>query len=508
LRTEVVVAELALQEMLQAVPAGRVEGDARVRVRGVKHDSRRVEPGDLFAALPGLHDGARYAQDAIARGAVAVLAERPLAVAVPVLVVENALLALSRVATLLYDDPTRELSVVGITGTNGKTTTAYLLEAILHAAGKKPAVIGTVNFRSPAGVLPATHTTPMADDLMRLSQWVVKSGATHLVLEVSSHGLAMHRVDGVHFRVAAFTNLTQDHLDFHGDLVNYGASKRRLFTDLSPDVSVLNIDDPAGFALVTLVSGQVLRCSKHAAAEAELRALVWSSDRKGTRARLATPQGECELTSPLSGEHNLENLLIAFGCGLALGLPNGVISHALASAQGAPGRLERIEHSGDVLVFVDYAHTPDALIRVLETVRKTTQNRLIVVFGCGGDRDAGKRPLMGRAGADRADVVVLTSDNPRSEDPASILAQVEGGVQQSDLPRLEHDALRDSPRGYCVQSDRRAAIRLALHAARVGDTVLIAGKGHEKFQIVGEKHLPFDDCVEARAGIALLAGAR
>ncbi len=500
------MAELALSELVRSGVASRVQGDERVIVRGVKHDSRRVEPSDLFVAIAAGHgamrDGESFVADAVRRGAVAVLAQRAFDATVPVLVADDVLVALSRAATLLYDDPTADLEAVGITGTNGKTTCAYLVEALLTAAGKQPAVIGTVNFRGPFGVLPATHTTPMADDLMRLARLSKDSGATHLVLEVSSHALAMHRADGVHFRVAAFTNLTQDHLDYHGDFASYEASKLRLFTELAPAASVINIDDAAGARFATRASGRVLRCSKHARAAAEIRTLRCSSDRQGIRARVATPAGELDLASPLIGEHNLENLLVAIGCGVALELPLVQIAQALSVAQGAPGRLERVEHPGDVLVFVDYAHTPDALERVLATVRKTTRGRVLVVFGCGGDRDPGKRPLMGRASAELADIALLTSDNPRSEAPEKILAQIEAGVRSTTMPKLALSALQSASRGYVVEADRRAAIMLAMSAANDGDTVLLAGKGHEKIQIVGDRQLPFDDCAVAREAIA------
>ncbi len=502
------MAELALEHFVRAGIARRVQGDASVKVRGVKHDSRRVEAGDLFVAIAGASsDGASYAHDAIARGAAAVLCERPLSLDVPLLLVDDGLLSLSRIATLLYDDPTQRLQVVGITGTNGKTTTAYLVESMLQGVGHKPAVIGTVNFRGPGGVRPATHTTPMADDLMRLACWAVDTGATHLVLEVSSHGLSQHRVDGVHFAVAAFTNLTQDHLDFHGDMTSYAASKQRLFTQLAPHASVINIDDATGEAFARSARGKVLRCSKRSDAQAELRVRQWSSDRQGIRATLTTPAGDVELHSPLIGEHNLENLLIAIGCGIALGLAPGAIASSLRAATGAPGRLERVVHPQDVLVFVDYAHTPDALLRVLRTVRKTTPGRVIVAFGCGGDRDAGKRPLMGKAAGELAELVVITSDNPRSESPDAIVAQIEAGVRGAGLPRCEPEQLHTSARGYALQVDRRAAIRLALSVARPGDSVVLAGKGHEKVQIIGRQQLPFDDCVEARAAIAALGAA-
>ncbi|HEX7480264.1 MAG TPA: UDP-N-acetylmuramoyl-L-alanyl-D-glutamate--2,6-diaminopimelate ligase [Polyangiales bacterium] len=502
------MAELALQELVRSGIARRIDGDASVKVRGVRHDSRNVEPGDLFVAIAGAgSDGATFAEAAIARGAVAVLSQRPLPLRVPVAVADDGLVSLARVATLLYDDPTRQLGVVGITGTNGKTTTAYLLESVLQAAGGKPAVIGTVSFRGPGGVRQATHTTPMADDLMRLSRWAVDTGATHLLLEVSSHGLAQHRVDGVRFAVAAFTNLTQDHLDFHGSMAEYEQAKRRLFTELAPDTSVVNIDDAAGASIARSVRGKLLRCSRHASDEAEVRVLQWVSDRQGIRADVATPAGRLALHSPLIGEHNLENLLVAVGCAHALGIAPALIASGLASAVGAPGRLERVAHPQDVLVFVDYAHTPDALSRVLRAVRKTTPGRVIVAFGCGGNRDAGKRPLMGRAAAELADLVVLTSDNPRNEVPEAIVAQIEAGVSASSLAHCEPEAFVRSERGYAVQVDRRAAIRLALRAARAGDSVVLAGKGHETVQIIGSQQLPFDDRVEARAAIAEVGGA-
>jgi len=500
------MAELSLRELRELGFVSRILGDESVRVTGVRHDSRRCEPGDLFLAVAGAQsDGAQFVNDAIARGAVAVLAERPLTEAVPVAVAHDALVALSQIAQRLYDDPTAKLQVVGVTGTNGKTTITYLVESLLRADSASPAVLGTVNFRGPFGVLPATHTTPMADDLMRLARAAVESGASHMVIEVSSHALAMHRVDGVHFAVAAFTNLTQDHLDYHGDFASYEAAKRRLFRELSPRAVAVNVDDAVGRAIAdefALGTGQVLRCSKQPGPGHDVYALSSESTRDGIRARVVCAGEEFDLHSPLIGEHNLENLLVALGCGVALGIPAPVMQRALRDAHGAPGRLERVPHPHDVLVFVDYAHTPDALSHVLATLRKSTSGRLIVAFGCGGDRDPGKRPIMGKAAAELADLVLLTSDNPRSENPARILQQIEQGVQQAQLPLLSPDVLAYSERGYCVEVDRHAAIRLALLAAQPGDTVLIAGKGHEKVQIIGDERIAFDDVQQARELIA------
>lgn len=496
--------ESTLAELVGAGFVQRVSGDASVVVHGIKHDSRAVAPGDLFVAIDGARqDGARFARDAVSRGASAVLAERELDLQVPVVIAEDALVALSAVARHLYGDPTSELAAIGITGTNGKTTTAYLLEAILTHVGHVPAVIGTVEFRGPAGVRTATHTTPMADDLMRIARWVADTGASHLILEVSSHGLAMHRTDGVRFRVAAFTNLSQDHLDYHGDLDTYELAKRRLFEDLTPERIVLNVDDPAGARIAAASDRPMIRCTRKPGVEAELRVRSYSSTRRGISATVETPDGDLQLESPLIGDHNLENLLIALGCALSLGIDGPRALDALRGVTGAPGRLERIEIDDDILVFVDYAHTPDALERVLAALRPITTARLWALFGCGGDRDQAKRAQMGRAAGAGADLVLLTNDNPRTESPHAILSQIEAGVREGGLTSLGADELPAAARGFFVEPDRRAAIRLALASATAGDTVLIAGKGHETEQIIGEHRGAFDDRVEAREAVAL-----
>jgi UDP-N-acetylmuramoyl-L-alanyl-D-glutamate--2,6-diaminopimelate ligase len=497
------MAEMALAALVERGLARAVLGDGSVRVRGIRHDSRRAEHGDLFAAIAGeRRHGSEFAPEAIARGAVAVLCERAFETSVPLVIADDVLVALSAIAQNLYDDPTAELTAVGITGTNGKTTTTYLIEAMLLAGHKRPAVLGTVSFRGPGGVREASHTTPMADDLMRLARWAVNTNATHLVLEVSSHGLAMHRVDGVHFEVAAFTNLTHDHLDYHGDFESYARAKRRLFEELEPKTSVLNVDDPVGEALTKTAAGRILRCSRRAETSAEVRVLHATCDAQGIRARVATPLGELELRSPLAGEHNLENLLVAAGCGIGLGLSLDVIAAGLAGSRGAPGRLERVDHP-EIAVFVDYAHTPDALERVLQALRPITTGRLLLVFGCGGNRDRTKRPLMGRIATELADVSIVTSDNPRNEAPEQILAQIEQGMMDAGARQLPQSALPGASAGYLLCEDRRQAIGLAIAAARPSDTLLIAGKGHEKYQLVGARREPFDDCAEAR--VALLA---
>jgi UDP-N-acetylmuramoyl-L-alanyl-D-glutamate--2,6-diaminopimelate ligase len=497
-----------LAELQAAGVPGRIIGLAAQRVSGVQHDSRRVVPGDLFVAVPGqTHDGARFVAEAAARGAAAVMGEQAVDHDLPQLIVSDARSMLGRVAELVYGSPTRALPTLGVTGTNGKTTTAYLLKQGIEGAGGRVALIGTTGVFVGETGRPSLHTTPEGDDISRFARQALDDGATHLVLEVSSHGLSLQRVDALHFEVAAFTNLSRDHLDFHGNLEAYGEAKARLFTELDPAFSVIHVDDPFGAALAERATGKVLRCSRRADAKAEIVATEWSSTREGIRAAVRTPSGSVNLRSPMLGEHNLENLLVALGCAYALGLDLQCVARAWESAGGSPGRLERVPHPGDVAVLVDYAHTPEALERVLDTMRAVTPKRLFVVVGAGGDRDKGKRPEMGRVGVERADLCVVTSDNPRTEDPVAILNEVAAGAAATGAPRIEPESLPTAPRGFCALLDRRAAIRAAIGAAGAGDTVLLAGKGHETYQIVGERRTHFDDREEARAAIAARGGA-
>ena len=501
------ISVVTLADLMREGVGGRVlHGDPRTEIAGVRHDSRAVRPRDLFVAMPGREaDGARFVRDAVARGAAAILTQEELPdVSVPQLVVDDARRQLALAAAVVYGHPTFTLDVVGITGTNGKTTTAYLVEQALAAGPNvETAVLGTVAMRGPGFSRQAPHTTPEGDEIARFAREVLDLGATHLVMEVSSHALAQHRVDAVRFRVAAFTNLTQDHLDFHGTMEHYAAAKYRLFLELGPGASVVNVDDPYGAVLAEKLRGHNLwRCSMRANVDAEVRVLRWSMSAAGIDADITTPRGDVSIRSPLLGAHNLENLLVALACGLALELELRALGAALSVATGAPGRLERIADPRGVAVLVDYAHTPDALQRVLAALRPVTRGRLLCVFGCGGDRDRGKRPLMGAAAGQGADLVIVTSDNPRTEVPASILAQIEPGVIDSGQPALELARLATEARGYVLVEDRRTAIDTAIFAARAGDTVLVAGKGHEDYQILGTTRVPFDDRLVAREAIA------
>ncbi|MEZ4338880.1 MAG: UDP-N-acetylmuramoyl-L-alanyl-D-glutamate--2,6-diaminopimelate ligase [Sandaracinaceae bacterium] len=494
-----------LSELVERGLGLEVWGDASVEVRGVRHDSREVEPGDLFVAVPGLTtDGARFVPSAVARGAAAVAVQaRVDGVDVPQLHVADARAALGHLASVVYGEPTHALEVVGLTGTNGKTTTTWIVDEALSLLGARPSLLGTVESRGP-GVRDATSlTTPEGDVIARFARRMVDAGATHLVMEVSSHALELRRADGVRFGVVGFTNFSQDHLDLHGSMEAYYAAKTRLFLELSPRAGVINVDDPHGARLAREAATAVprlIRVSRAGAADAEVRVLSATHGRDGIRARVEVLGEAVELVSPLIGAHNLENLLLALGCLVALDRAPADAAAALGHARGAPGRLERVDGLPDVAVLVDYAHTPVALGRALDALEEITPGRRIVVFGCGGDRDPGKRPMMGEAAAARADLVVVTSDNPRSEDPFAILAAIEPGV-------AKHRAAADlatAERGYEVIEDRHAAIRRAIRLARPGDTVLIAGKGHEDYQLRGAEVLHFDDREEARAAIAAL----
>jgi UDP-N-acetylmuramoyl-L-alanyl-D-glutamate--2,6-diaminopimelate ligase len=486
--------EVALETLLEAMPEKEIRGTLPATVCGLTDDSRRVVAGGCFVAVRGLRaDGHRFIPQAVDRGARTVVAEPPDPLpgqTVARILVPDTRRALPRLADAYYGHPSRALTVVGITGTNGKTTTSYLCEALLRARGFATGVIGTIQYVVRGRARDAGQTTPEAVELQGLLAEMVAAGVGGVAMEVSSHALALHRVDGVAFDVAVFTNLTQDHLDFHGTMEGYAAAKRRLFAELLPAgrkpraTAVLNADDPVGAEWARTLPGQVLTFGLGAGHA--IRPLQHESGLDGIRLLATTPAGPVRIVSPLIGEHNVMNLLGAIGAGVALGLAPEAIASALASVARVPGRFEQVEVGQDFLVVVDYAHTPDALQRVLETARRLTPGRLGIVFGAGGDRDRGKRPVMGRLAATLADRVWLTSDNPRSEDPAAIIAEVAAGVS---VP---------PPGGMARYPDRREAIRHALDWARRGDTVVIAGKGHETYQIVAGQVLPFDDRLVAR----------
>jgi UDP-N-acetylmuramoyl-L-alanyl-D-glutamate--2,6-diaminopimelate ligase len=496
---------MKLSSIIQGTGA-RGDFGADPDVSRVTGDSREVGPGSVFFALPGSRaDGHLFAAEAARRGAVAVVAERPVACAPAVLfLAPSARRAMAVAAANFHGRPGERLLLAGVTGTNGKTTVTYLVEACAREAGVPAGVIGTVTHRFPGVERPASHTTPESTAVQSLLAEMRDAGARLALLEVSSHALAQERVAGMRFAAAGFTNLTRDHLDFHGDMESYFAAKRRLFAEHLAEggVAVVNARDPYGARLADQL-GPGRRVWRYGTrAEDTLRAEGMSIGLEGIRARFSTPAGVLEVSSPLVGAHNVENLLCAAGLALALNLPADAVARALSSSPGAPGRLERVDGRG-VALFVDYAHTDDALARALAALRALAPRRLVCVFGCGGDRDRGKRPIMGRVAAEAADLVVVTSDNPRSEDPDAIVAEIVPGVQGAGLSRLSPVAARDGARGFVVEPDRRAAIALAVAVAREGDAVLVAGKGHEDYQLVGAEKRYFSDREEARRALGV-----
>ncbi|HZP37913.1 MAG TPA: UDP-N-acetylmuramoyl-L-alanyl-D-glutamate--2,6-diaminopimelate ligase [Methylomirabilota bacterium] len=494
---------VATSALLDALPDKTVLGAPPERVTGLAYDSRKATPGSLFVAIPGFkQDGRRFAADALGRGAAVVVAEGgdPLpGSAAARVVVRSSREALARLADAYHGHPSRRLTVIGITGTNGKTTTSLLVEALLGADGRPTGVIGTIQYRVGAHAQDAGQTTPEALELQALLARMVEAGVGGVAMEVSSHALALSRVDGVEFDVAVFTNLTQDHLDFHKTLDAYRDAKARLFTLLASGpkprrAAVVNVDDPAGAAMVRAASAdaRVRVLTFGLRPPAELHPSRWESGMDGIRLEIARPEGPITITSPLVGEHNVMNLLGAVGVGLVLGMEPARIGRILSGVATVPGRFERVEAGQPFLVVVDYAHTPDALENVLTTARKLLRPgaRLGVVFGCGGDRDRGKRPIMGGIATRLADRAWVTSDNPRSESPEAILREIEAGIPAEAADRHESIA------------DRRRAIQRAVAWAREGDVIVIAGKGHETYQIVGGQTLPFDDREVARTALA------
>ncbi len=483
---------MRLSELVAGLP---VTGDlgTNPEVFGVRHDSRSVAPGDLFVAWSGAHhDSRRFAQEAAERGAVAILADLPrpeeFSFTLPWLTAETPRALLGDLAAPVYGHPDRDLTMVGVTGTNGKSTTVEVAAAILEAAGQPCARIGTLGYRfGGVAAAGAERTTPEASELFRLLAEMSARGARANVMEVSSHALVQGRVRGAAFDVAAFTNLTRDHLDFHGDLERYFAAKRQLFGQLKPNGrAVVNADDPYGRRLL-----DELPSALGYGAEAAVRALDPQLTGEGILARLVTPRGEVALRSPLLGRYNLANLLAAAAIGEALELPLAAIAEGVAATPPLPGRMEAVRAGQSFLAVIDYAHTDAALASAIRSLREIAGTRIVLVFGCGGDRDPGKRPLMGRVAGDLADLPIASSDNSRSEDPLAILAAVEEGLRAS------------GNRSYRIVPDRREAIRRAVGVAAGGGwSVLVAGKGHEREMEAGGQRVPFSDRQELESAIA------
>ncbi len=462
-------------------------------IKGLAFDSRYVRAGYMFFALRGTNvDGNNFIQDAIARGAIAIVSEsKPTVISregIAIIQVKDARAAMAKIASVFYGNPSEKLCVCGITGTNGKTTTAYMLNRILQMkeeGGKIPGLIGTIEYRLGERIIPATRTTPESIDIQNMLNQIVEAGLQNVVMEVSSHSLVQKRVDCIDFDVAIFTNLTQDHLDFHKTFDDYFAAKAKLFSQLSRKkkknvFAIINLDDFYGkklYELSTTFDATVLTYGVET--QADFMAKDVNVNAAGSNFIIEHKAQSIAINLKMHGRYNVYNALAAFAAAMALGVNRKDIAKVLSEMKSVPGRLEKIEHSGDFDVFVDYAHTEDALKNVLTTLREITKNRLIVVFGCGGNRDKKKRPLMGKVASELADYVIITSDNPRNENPMDIISQIREGI--TDMSRSE------------VVEDRHEAIVRALSSAEKGDTVLIAGKGHENYQEFAHTIIPFDD---------------
>ncbi|MFH1675285.1 MAG: UDP-N-acetylmuramoyl-L-alanyl-D-glutamate--2,6-diaminopimelate ligase [Pseudomonadota bacterium] len=502
---------MKISDIVQGIEGATISGAADPEIKSIHYDSREVRPEGLFVAIRGLQtDGHKYIDDAIQKGAKAVVVENGWTGACdcPVIRMPNSRVALSHIGATFYGNPSADLWIVGITGTNGKTTTSYLTEAILTAAGFNVGVIGTVNYRFNGKVYPNPMTTPEALDTQKLLREMVQNGVTHVVMEVSSHGLDLHRVDHCWFDVGVFTNLSQEHLDYHKSMEAYFECKKRLFVELlargpkrNKAVAVINWDDSRGKLIARELTLPCLYVGYSPGS------MIWAENIKTTSectsGIIRMPKGMLSFQSHLVGRYNVYNILAATGVSAALDIPLDSIKRGISQEHRVPGRLEPVENDLGITILVDYAHTPDALEHVLSALRELTTGKLVTIFGCGGDRDRKKRPLMGEVVGRLSDLAVVTSDNPRTESPDAIIESIMAGIKPVRTKEYRISDLQngfDEP-GYIVIPDRKSAIREGIRAARSQDTVLIAGKGHETYQIIGKGSLPFDDRQVAKEAI-------
>lgn len=494
---------MKLGELAKVIVASTIVGDGNAAFEGMEKDSRAVKPGMLFVCVKGERvDGHDYAEEAAARGAVAIVTERRLKLDVPQLLVKDSRLATSILADYVYGHPSRDVKVIGVTGTNGKTTTTYLLEKIFNDCGRPAGVVGTIETRFGGATRPMAGTTPESHELQKTLKDMKEAGMRYCAMEVSSHALEQGRVKGCRFRTAVFTNLTQDHLDYHGTMENYAEAKGLLFSRLGNSYggvagdercyAVLNGDDPASKRFSRLTSAEIVTYGVDN--DADIRATGIKMTAQGTSFRVSGFGGETEISLRLPGKFNVSNALAAIAAALLEGIALTDIKASLERASVVPGRVELVDEGQPFAVVVDYAHTPDGLRNVLGAAREFAAGRIITVFGCGGDRDRTKRPLMGSIAAKLSDYVIVTSDNPRSEDPGMIISEIEKGILAEGI----------GASCYSLIPDRRSAIEKAVEMASQGDVVLIAGKGHETYQLIGGQTYPFDDritAIEAIRGI-------
>lgn len=516
-----------IREFLAIDGVERADGDLEQEINGLTYDSRQAGPGRLFFAVAGEKvDGHDYIEEAVRRGAAAVVfSRRELSPKAPAAIqVKNVRRTMALWAGEFFSRPSERLTLVGVTGTNGKTTLSYLVESILQAAGLEPGVIGTVNYRYQGREFASHHTTPEAIDLQQMLAEMCRAGVRSVAMEASSHALAQERVRALAFDIGVFTNLSRDHLDYHRDMEDYFLAKSRLFTDYlsaSPKpnkAAVIYGEDPRAQELFAMLRGKNIELWSYGEGpQWDVRPLRVERDVKGLRGTVQARETTIEVNSPLVGAANLQNILGAIGVAAALRLDRRAIAEGVEKLRSVPGRLEKVPNRLGITILVDYAHSPDALEKVLGAVRPITHGKLITVFGCGGDRDRGKRPVMGEIAGRLSDVTVLTSDNPRSESPVAILDEVEAGMRRTEAMKLSVSSLQsrvveartptpEPKRGYFMEANRRTAINIALSSARPGDLVLIAGKGHEDYQILGTEKIHFDDREVAREEAERRAG--
>jgi UDP-N-acetylmuramoyl-L-alanyl-D-glutamate--2,6-diaminopimelate ligase len=479
-----------LAKLIRSLDVIESKGTMDLNITDIAYHSNQVKGGELFVAIAGTKsDGHQFIKDSITKGAQAVIAEQipPYPIDIPLVVVKDARKALAQVSAEFFSHPSREIALVGITGTNGKTTTSYLIESILKAAGKEVGVIGTVNYRIKRKEKPAPTTTPESYDLQQLLREMVTEGAQYVVMEVSSHALDQERVRACHFDVGVFTNISPEHLDYHEDMDRYFAAKKRLFLEILPEAqkspwAIINLDEP--MLRDFLIKINELQVMTYGLSRGDVRVLQRELSLGGIRAILSSPSGPLEIQTPLIGEYNLYNIMAATAVGISLNIPREAISQGIKNLSLVPGRMEQVG-DGNPWILVDYAHKPEALEKSIKELKRLSTRKMFVVFGCGGDRDRSKRAPMGRIGVQWSDIAIITSDNPRTEDPLQIIEEIEKGAKEISPPR------------YLVIPDRREAIKKAIALAGHQDCVLITGKGHENYQIIGEQRLPFSDREEA-----------
>jgi UDP-N-acetylmuramoyl-L-alanyl-D-glutamate--2,6-diaminopimelate ligase len=489
---------MKLSELIQSLSFLEMHHFKEVEISGITANSKEIQPGNLFVAIGGtLSDGHQFIAEATSQGATALVVERevPNPKKLPIFHVTNSRLALSGLACSWFGNPSQDLHVIGVTGTNGKTTITYLIEAILQEAQKKTGMIGTVQQRFDGKEIPSSHTTPESIEIHRILKEMKDHGVNDAVMEVSSHAVEMRRVEHVMFDSVIFTNLTPEHLDYHKSMELYFEAKKRLFTQLLPKGkgthrAILNAEDRYSLKLVDILKNHpVWTYSTQPQSKWDFFVQNWQSSLEGMKATIATPAGIIEISSRLIGSFNLSNILAAIAAAVNFEIPLSVITAAIEKFSGVPGRLEKIENTLGIHILVDYAHTPDALKNVLKTIKDLDPSRILTVFGCGGDRDRSKRPIMGREVARLSNIAILTNDNPRTENPQLIVQEILPGIEEGGM-KLGHDCF--------IELDRKKSIELAIQKAQPGDVVLIAGKGHENYQILGTEKLHFDDREVAR----------